>query len=270
MLDESARKEEWICIAEEKLGAGAFVISDAFIQNVEEGWNREIFTNASIEDWLCNIITADYVLTDSFHGTCLAIIFNKPFISVVNHGRGENRFRELLGILGLSDRLLAPDAKREMIERLLLEPVCFDEANAILEREKEFSCNWLDHALASRITRPYDKAALTEEHVDEMNIGFAADIRELAKIRDWHTERLDYHDQIEKWHTDRLDHHDQIEKWHTDRLDYRDKISEWHTERLDAQEKTIRDMQKQIELLERIIRDRRSKKGPFLNITRKS
>jgi coenzyme F420-reducing hydrogenase beta subunit len=284
MLDESARKQEWIRMAEEKLGVGAFVISDAFIQNVEEGWDREIFSNASLEDWLCNIITADYVLTDSFHGTCLAIIFNKPFISIVNHGRGENRFRELLGILGLKDRLLAPDAELETLERLLSEPVCFDEVNAILEREKELSRDWLDHALESRITRPYDRAVLTEEHVDEMNIGFAADIRELAKIRDWHTQRLDYHDQIEKWHTDRLDYRDKISDWHTERLDNQDKIAgwhterldnqdkiaNWHTERLDAQEKTIREMQKQIEMLKGTIQDMRSKKGSFLNITRKT
>ena len=237
MLDESVRKQEWIHMAEEKLGTRALIISDAFIQNVEEGWDREIFSGASIEDWLYSIITAEYVLTDSFHGTCLAILFNKPFISIVNHGRGENRFRELLEILGLKDRLLSPDTESEEISRMLDQPVSFDEANEILDKERSLSDKWLDHALQSEICTAYDRDTFIQEMIDDFYIDLSEEIREYAKIRDWHTERLDY----------------------------RDKISDWHTEWLKAQDKSIQEMREQIEQLKKNVQKMRLKKGMFFD-----
>ena len=145
MLDESARKQEWIRMAEEKLGVGAFVISDAFIQNVEEGWDREIFSNASLEDWLCNIITADYVLTDSFHGTCLAIIFNKPFITFANSARGKARFDSLKEVFHLDDRIIEPSSILDININLLKESLNINQSK--YKDLKDSSINYLKRNL---------------------------------------------------------------------------------------------------------------------------
>lgn len=59
----------------------------------------------AIEDWLNSFYTADFVVTDSFHGTVLSIIFEKPFITIVNKDRGAARFESLLSLLGLEDRM---------------------------------------------------------------------------------------------------------------------------------------------------------------------
>lgn len=59
----------------------------------------------AIEDWLNSFYTADFVVTDSFHGTVLSIIFEKPFITIVNKDRGTARFESLLSLLGLEDRM---------------------------------------------------------------------------------------------------------------------------------------------------------------------
>lgn len=58
----------------------------------------------SIETWLSAIRDADFVITDSFHGTVFSIIFNKPFIVFTNKKRGAERFETLLAHFNLSNR----------------------------------------------------------------------------------------------------------------------------------------------------------------------
>lgn len=50
----------------------------------------------SIEEWIAIFRDADYIITDSFHGTVFSIIFDKPFHSVFNESRGSERFTSLL------------------------------------------------------------------------------------------------------------------------------------------------------------------------------
>jgi len=60
----------------------------------------------SVEDWLAQFRDAALVITNSFHGTIFSIIFQKPFYTIINKGRGEDRFKSLLSSLELSDRLV--------------------------------------------------------------------------------------------------------------------------------------------------------------------
>ncbi len=61
----------------------------------------------SVEEWLSLIEHADYMLTDSFHGTVFSLIFGVSFISFDNPERGSSRFTSLLGKFGLADRMRA-------------------------------------------------------------------------------------------------------------------------------------------------------------------
>ena len=60
----------------------------------------------SVDKWLLNMARAKFVVTDSFHGTCLAITFRKPFVVVANKARGINRFLSLLRLFNLQNRLI--------------------------------------------------------------------------------------------------------------------------------------------------------------------
>jgi len=59
----------------------------------------------SIGDWLYYIKTAPYVITDSFHGVCFSIIFQKNFIVIPADIKKFNRIENLLAKLGLSERI---------------------------------------------------------------------------------------------------------------------------------------------------------------------
>ena len=80
------------------------------LQNVEDRvknfCGEKVYGNADIEDFINSYANADFVVTDSFHGTCLAIVFNKPFISIANKDGGEKRVVSLLKGLNLLDRLV--------------------------------------------------------------------------------------------------------------------------------------------------------------------
>ena len=59
-----------------------------------------------VEEWLASFANAEFVLTDSFHGMVFSIIFEKPFLVVVNKERGAARFESLLGKIGLLERIV--------------------------------------------------------------------------------------------------------------------------------------------------------------------
>lgn len=66
-------------------------------------WKRQDYQMPSIEDWLSGIRDAEYVVTDSYHGTIFSIIFNKPFVVYINKKRGSDRFNTLLQLFNLKE-----------------------------------------------------------------------------------------------------------------------------------------------------------------------
>lgn len=63
---------------------------------------------SSMEEWLAMFRDSSFVVTDSFHGCVFSIIFKKDFVAIGNAARGLARFFDLLGPLGLKDRIV-PD-----------------------------------------------------------------------------------------------------------------------------------------------------------------
>lgn len=60
-----------------------------------------------VEEWIAAFRDADFVVTDSFHGTVFSIIFNCDFYSILNENRGGSRFHSLLSKFNLSHRLIS-------------------------------------------------------------------------------------------------------------------------------------------------------------------
>lgn len=61
----------------------------------------------SVENWLRNIRSSAFVLTNSFHATVFALLFHTPFITVsVGGSNMDNRLLTLLNMVGLEDRFV--------------------------------------------------------------------------------------------------------------------------------------------------------------------
>lgn len=109
------------------------------IHHIHQTDNNKV--RQSIPSWLKNIYEADFVITDSFHGTVFSIIFNKPFIAIGNKERGMSRFTSLLTLFSLENRLLTTYDQFE-INRILNNPINWksvnDKKNTLVEISKTY------------------------------------------------------------------------------------------------------------------------------------
>ncbi|MDD6405432.1 MAG: polysaccharide pyruvyl transferase family protein [Clostridiales bacterium] len=110
--------------------------------------NVEIKREVDLYEWMWYYSHANAVVTDSFHGTIFSIIFQKPFLTMVNAKRGAERFTSLLEPLGLDGRLFK-NHKAVTEHEDILDGLDYTEANAALDEIRKFSMNWLDNALKS-------------------------------------------------------------------------------------------------------------------------
>jgi hypothetical protein len=103
-----------------------------------------------IENWIMGFEQANFIITDSFHGTVFSIIFNKPFYTVVNKNKGASRFYSLLSSLGLLDRLI--DFDDVNIDNIDLKmDIDFSYANEKIKCWRDFSINRLMDSLRYKI-----------------------------------------------------------------------------------------------------------------------
>lgn len=69
---------------------------------------RTTYPLPSIEDWLSYIANAEYVITDSFHGTVFSLLFQKQFYIHCNKSGGFSRLETLLKQVGTESKLTNP------------------------------------------------------------------------------------------------------------------------------------------------------------------
>lgn len=95
-----------------------------------------------LESWIKAFDDAKFIVTDSFHGTVFSILYNKPFIAIVNKKRGASRFTSLLQKLGLENRLI--EDITGVNEKLLSEKIDYFTVNKKLEVLKKQSLEFLN------------------------------------------------------------------------------------------------------------------------------
>ncbi|WP_029231641.1 polysaccharide pyruvyl transferase family protein [Butyrivibrio sp. VCB2006] len=106
----------------------------------------EFFLHSSPEDYLSWICNAEYVLTDSFHGTVFSLIFNKQFISDKYDADGnvKKRIQDLLGDLSLEDHFKNINLENiECIKKILYAPIDYEKVEKERKELASKSHDWL-------------------------------------------------------------------------------------------------------------------------------
>ncbi len=132
----------------------------ALIKTLASGYSaKPFYTNSKVEDrtadieeriqppiqkWLRGFMDAKYVVTDSYHATIFAIIFNKPFVVYGNRERGYARFTSLLSSLGLERQFISSTAELDLENCFNIE---WDKVNEKLEQLRESSRQFLRQSL---------------------------------------------------------------------------------------------------------------------------
>lgn len=101
------------------------------IIEIEGDWSAKRITQkdmgASPEKFISYIAQAECVVTTSFHGTALSIIYQKPFYAIRQNNSSDIRIESILKLLGLEDRFL----QRNQIPSF--KPINYNEVNKKLK-----------------------------------------------------------------------------------------------------------------------------------------
>ena len=108
-----------------------------------------VTSKVSVPEWLAKIAASDFVFTNSFHGTVFAILFHRPFVSILLRGQmsGMNeRAISLLKKLGLKSRAVYAD-DTAAIEAALASPINWEKVEAARAAYVGESQNFLQDSL---------------------------------------------------------------------------------------------------------------------------
>ena len=150
ILDPSCDKENLLRLIADGRNKKLDVFVDRWMteEYLSDKWGLPCYSNEKNEVWLKKIIESDFVITDSFHGMCMAIIFEKQFVAIKNAVRGATRFESLVRLLHLDDYLF--DDVKDCIESINnLTQIDYTKVNAIIELEKVSSLDWLKSMIES-------------------------------------------------------------------------------------------------------------------------
>lgn len=99
--------------------------------NINDSYADITMKNVDPIDFLTLMYYADYVITNSFHGTVFSINFNKKFW-VYMPTQFTSRIESILSLCGLKDRIIDDDGSTRNID----ECIDFSRVNSILESER--------------------------------------------------------------------------------------------------------------------------------------
>ena len=85
------------------------------------------------------IDNAACIVTDSFHGTCFAINFNKQFVEILPNNATGTRNQSVLAMTGLLSRIVSDFSDYSIAD----EPIVYEKVNAILKQERTRSLELL-------------------------------------------------------------------------------------------------------------------------------
>lgn len=194
VLDPNPEKAVVLRTCGEKLDILPYSVSDAAPQRHQlgEGWDIQTEYGIKLEEWLAIIRGCSFMITDSFHGMCMAIRFHKPFLALSNPARGSTRFAEILGRLGLENRLLSSMQEITQKMDLLEQPIHYSAIEKRLSDERDKSIDWLKNAmtmhLAPKAATDYDLLARKINQVHQESS--EADVKQWEQLED-HRMRLD-------------------------------------------------------------------------------
>lgn len=105
-----------------------------------------VLPNLTTEQFLWHIRHCTFLLTDSHHGTCFAIIYHKPYVALINVMRGRTRFEAVAQALGLEERLFE-QPESVIGSDIPYKPIDWEMVEQRLKTERDRAFAWLDYAL---------------------------------------------------------------------------------------------------------------------------
>jgi len=101
---------------------------------------NEIQISDSVEEWIAAFRDAEFIITDSYHGCLFSLIFNKPFVCIVNKVRGISRFNTIKELFNIQNRLIDSTSSFDF-SLLQTKPNCLAKIKSLSYESKKWLYN---------------------------------------------------------------------------------------------------------------------------------
>ena len=139
-LNSSREFDRYAEQAAEKLGKKLVRICTRYDQALKNG--RPVLV-PKVEQWVSLFYYADFVITDSFHGTVFSILFQKEFIDLYPPLFSE-RLDSLLSMFEIEDRHISDCSRFDILDRR----IDYRKVNEILDEKRKEALGFIDEILA--------------------------------------------------------------------------------------------------------------------------
>lgn len=127
ILDRDAHYDTMLDHLHRKLGYKVIELKDLFRY---KPWRWSIYAKAGPKEFLGLIKNAEVVVTNSFHATVFSILFHRPFFCSRNSFGFNSRMEDLVGGLGLANRMFDSSSSLPLVSTIGVE---FGKVDAILK-----------------------------------------------------------------------------------------------------------------------------------------
>lgn len=124
----------------------SYVVANLLADNYEYNNSCPKPIVPAVEEWLAHIASAEFVLTDSFHGLVFSILFHRQFVVFCNPQRGNSRIESLLHLLGLQGRMVK-DISLQTVKQVLSSEIDYCQADQKLQECRDFAFSFLQDSL---------------------------------------------------------------------------------------------------------------------------
>lgn len=143
ILDLDDEKEA-ILLQFAKLLNSKLILIPSMYHNYKSDKTSNEHKNVNIEDFLSLIKNANLVITDSFHGTCFSVIYEKKFISILNKDRGACRYN-IFNKMELGENII--NDYRDLLSFDINKNINFDRAHSVIQEGRTKALTWLRNAI---------------------------------------------------------------------------------------------------------------------------
>ena len=99
-----------------------------------------------IDEFLSAIRDADAVVTNSFHGTCFALIFNKKVLAITNQACGDSRFDSLIKLFDI-EHLTVKDLEEAYTREELFAEYSRENIEEVINKEQIKAEKWFNETI---------------------------------------------------------------------------------------------------------------------------
>ncbi len=168
ILDIRPQTPELLNRVNRKLEMQVLTILGLMVTNPWEATLEGVVEQPTEYEFLAYFNKCKYVVTDTYHGMCMAIIFKKPFTVIINEGRGRARFDSLLKMFELEHRAVEYQSFCEdSIEKMA--EIDWNRVDRKLEEFKCKSIKWLKNAINQPKDTIITDDIVTNARIDEVS-----------------------------------------------------------------------------------------------------